>query len=343
MKRRTRRHRLGNLWNTLRGASNTQRHLDAIEKKLDQWQGQLDHLSAIEKRLDQLQGQLDHLSATPLWGAVYMGNNRILTRYIVENRIIAFLLEADDLLLTPWFTVSGQYETEIAKFFVDNLRPNSRCLDIGANFGFYTCLMARFCPHGQVIGIEPVDTVYKLLRDNLFINGLNRHAAAIKAAVAQGPGRITLHHRKPRSANTSMATPSEALLQYHGESGFERFEIETVSIDGMLARFDNRIDFIKIDVEGAEPLVLRGAVETIRLNPQLQIVMEWSPHQIRDAGFDVDEFISELSSSQLCAAIIRPFGLEKISLPALLNIEYAAGILLSNDPPSLSAQTDMTD
>ena len=130
MKRRTRRHRLGNLWNTLRGASNTQRHLDAIEKKLDQWQGQLDHLSAIEKRLDQLQGQLDHLSATPLWGAVYMGNNRILTRYIVENRIIAFLLEADDLLLTPWFTVSGQYETEIAKFFVDNLRPNSRCLDI---------------------------------------------------------------------------------------------------------------------------------------------------------------------------------------------------------------------
>jgi hypothetical protein len=59
--------------------------------------------------------------------------------------------------------------------------------------------------------------------------------------------------------------------------------------------------------------------------------MEWSPHQIRDAGFDVDEFISEISSSQLCAAIIRPFGLEKISLPALLNIEYAAGILLSND------------
>ena len=328
MKHRGRKHRLGDLWKNLSGASNTSGHFDAIEKRLEQLQGQLDHFSAIEKRLDQLQGRLDHLGATPLWGAVYMGNNRVLVRYMVENRIIAFLVEADDLLLTPWFVVSGQYETEISKFFVDNLRSDSRCLDIGANFGFYTCLMARFCPAGKVIGIEPVDTVYKLLRDNIFINGLNRHARAINAAVGQGPGRLTLHHRKPRSANTSIATPSEALLQYHGESGFERFEIETVSVDGMLVQFDNRIDFIKIDVEGAEPLVLRGAVETIKLNPQLQIVMEWSPYQIRDAGFDLGEFINELCSWHLGARLIKPSGLEQISLPDLLNIEYAAGILL---------------
>ena len=290
-----------------------------------------EHSDAIAKRLDRLEEKLDHLNATPLWGAVYMGNNRVLVRYMAENRVIAYLVEADDLLLTPWFIVSGQFETEISKFFVNNLRLDSTCLDIGANFGFYTCLMARFCPAGKVIGIEPVDTVYKLLRDNIFINGFNRHATAINAAVAQGSGRLTLHRRKPRSANTSIAKPSEALLQYHGESGFERFEIETVSVDGMLDQFDNRIDFMKIDVEGAEPLVLRGAVETIRLNPQLQIVMEWSPHQIHDAGFDVDEFIRELSSLHFSVAIIRPFGLEKISLPGLLNIEYAAGILLSDD------------
>ena len=313
MKNRARKHCLGDLWKNLSIAFNTVRYFDAIEK-----------------RLDGLQVRLDQPSAAPLWGAVYMGNNRVLVRFMVENRSIAYLVEADDLLLTPWFIVSGQYETEIARFFVDNLRQESRCLDIGANFGFYTCLMASFCPDGKVVGIEPVDTVYKLLRDNILINGFDRHATAIKAAAAQGPGRLTLHRRKPRSANTSIAQPSDALLQYHGESDFERFETETVSVDGMLARFDNRIDFMKIDVEGAEPLVLRGAVETIQLNPQLQIVMEWSPHQIRDSGFDVGEFIEELSSLHLCAAIIKPFGIEKISLPALLNIEYAPGILLSD-------------
>lgn len=339
MKNRARKHRLGDLWKNFSSVFNTVRYFDAIEKRVDGLQLQLDqlnatalcHFDAIEKRLDGLQVRLDQLSATPLSSAVYMGNNRVLVRFMVENRSIAYLVEADDLLLTPWFIVSGQYETEIANFFVDNLRRESRCLDIGANFGFYTCLMARFCPDGKVVGIEPVDTVYKLLRDNILINGFDRHATAIKAAAAQDPGHLTLYRRKPRSANTSIAQPSETLLQYHGESGFERFETETVSVDGMLARFENRIDFMKIDVEGAEPLVLRGAVETIRLNPQLQIVMEWSPHQIREVGFDVGEFISELSLLHFRAAIIRPFELEEIPLPALLNIEYAAGILLSND------------
>ena len=311
MKHRTRKHNLDDLWKNLNSA------LDAARR--------------IEERLDQLQAQIDrHLSVTPPMGAVYMGNNRVLVRYMIDNRTIAFFVEADDLLLTPWFVASGQYETDISTYFIKNLKTDSRCLDIGANFGFYTCLMARFCPHGKVIGVEPVDTVYELLRDNIFINGFDRHAAAIRAAAAQGPGQLTLHRRKPRSANTSMATPSEALLQYHGESSFESFEVETISIDGMLARFENQIDFIEIDVEGAEPLVLRGAVETIRLNPQLQIVMEWSPHQIRDAGFDVDEFIREIGSLGFAAGFIKPLAIEKIPLDALLNIEYAGGILLSN-------------
>ena len=65
------------------------------------------HSDAIAKRLDRLEEKLDHLSATPLWGAVYMGNNRVLVRYMAENRVIAYLVEADDLLLTPWFIVPG--------------------------------------------------------------------------------------------------------------------------------------------------------------------------------------------------------------------------------------------
>lgn len=130
MKNRARKHRLGDLWKNFSIAFNTVRYFDAIEKRLDGLQVRVDQLSAtalryfddIEKRLDGLQVRLDQPSAAPLWGAVYMGNNRVLVRFMVENRSIAYLVEADDLLLTPWFIVSGQYETEIARFFVDNLR-----------------------------------------------------------------------------------------------------------------------------------------------------------------------------------------------------------------------------
>ena len=55
----------------------------------------------------------------------------------------------------------------------------------------------------------------------------------------------------------------------------------------LLPKLDGRVDFMKIDVEGCEPLAFRGAKELIASNRQLKIVMEWSPGQIRSAGFDV--------------------------------------------------------
>ena len=65
-------------------------------------------------------------------------------------------------------------------------------------------------------------------------------------------------------------------------------------LDMLLPQFDGRLDYIKIDVEGAEPLVLSGAHQTIANNPHIRIVMEWAPNQIRAAGFDIAQFIRKL-------------------------------------------------
>jgi hypothetical protein len=54
------------------------------------------------------------------------------------------------------------------------------------------------------------------------------------------------------------------------------------------------VDLLKVDVEGAEPLVFRGAKETLARNPQLAILMEWSPGQLMDAGFEPAQFAAEL-------------------------------------------------
>ena len=72
----------------------------------------------------------------------------------VGGRTIAFYVEAEDRLLSPWFIATGQFETDPTNFFLRHLRPDSHCIDVGANFGYYSCLMARYCPGGRVIGIE---------------------------------------------------------------------------------------------------------------------------------------------------------------------------------------------
>jgi FkbM family methyltransferase len=265
--------------------------------------------------------------------AVYVGNNRVLMKTVVANAQIAFFLEADDRLLSPWFIVSGRFETELTDFFLRHLKPDSHCIDVGSNFGYYTCLMARFCPSGRVVAIEADEHVFALSRDNIAINGFSDMAEAIHAAASDSRSHLTLYRRRTRSANTSLAKMPEDFVARLGEPASEPFEVVGLRIDDLLPRFDGRVDFIKIDVEGAEPLVLRGAHETVRCNPHLMIVMEWSPGQIRAAGFDVAAFLAELDEMGLQS--YDTMG-KSLSHDDLLAAPYFTGIVLRRAESSTS-------
>lgn len=285
--------------------------------------------NAIINRLDRMELQLARLERMSHGGrATYVGNNRVLTKCVIADAIIGFLVEADDVLLSPWLILSGMYETDLTNFFIHNLKPDNRCLDIGANFGFYTCLMARFCSKGKVIGVEPDRHVYELLRDNIHLNGLAGWATAKHTAISDSIGTLEMHRRITRSGNTSITEPCHVFVQILGEPKSEAFQVACVRVDDLLPEFDSRIDFIKIDVEGAEPLVMRGAQQAIMANPQLNIIMEWSPDQVQAAGFSVPEFVNELASMGLQAAEIGPSGPTEIPLSGLLNLGYRAGVLL---------------
>lgn len=258
----------------------------------------------------------------------YVGNNRVLVKSVVANRQIAFFVEADDRLLSPWFIVTGGYETQLTDFFVRVLKPDSRCIDVGANFGYFTCLMARFCPDGRVIGVEADQHVYEIARDNVFINGFQDFASVVHAAAGDSGAEATLHRRKTRSANTSIAKLPDDFIRAMGEPESEAFVVQGVRIDDLASRLDNRVDFIKIDVEGAEPLVFEGAKQTIAANPALVIVAEWSPGQIQAAGFEVPAFLASLEAQGLRAYDIAAEQLSPLSYAELLNLPYRAGIVL---------------
>jgi FkbM family methyltransferase len=285
--------------------------------------------TAMIERLDQMQLQLGRLERMGHGGrATYIGNNRVLTKCVIADAVLGFLLEADDILLGPWLILSGMYELDITNYFLNNLKPDSRCLDVGANFGFFTCLMARFCHRGKVIGVEPNQHVYELMRDNIYINGLQEWTTPKHAAVSDSVGTLKLYRRIKRSGNTSVAQLPEAFLQALGEPESEPFQVACLRIDDLLPEFENRIDFIKIDVEGAEPMAMRGAQQTISANPQLNIVMEWSPGQIQAAGFNISAFVDDLRAMGLRPSEIKSDTVEEIPLERLKTLGYSAGILL---------------
>jgi FkbM family methyltransferase len=278
-------------------------------------------IGSTERRL----AHLEHGS-----NATYMGDGLVLVRAQVHGLTIAYLVEARDRLISPWFIVSGRYETELTDFFVRILRPDDHCLDLGANFGYYTCLFARFCPKGKVIGVEPDPSIHTLVRDNIHINGFGSIASARLAAMSANSEPVTLYRRVGRSGNTSIFRAPDHFTELLGEKPAETFTAAGLTVDA-LAQELGRVDIMKVDVEGAEPLVLEGATGMLAANPAVQIVMEWSPGQMRAAGADIGAVLDRFAELGLNIYTLggRP---EPLSRDTLLACTYAAGVLLTRSP-----------
>jgi FkbM family methyltransferase len=261
----------------------------------------------------------------------YMGEGLVLVKAIVNGVQIIYLVEATDRLIAPCFIATGLYETELTQHFCRILRKDDHCLDIGANFGYFTLLFGRFCPQGKSIGVEADEGLFKIARDNIHINNLGQNTSIYHSAICETERELTLFRRVGRSGNTSIATPAEDFLDYLGEAPSVKFSVQGVSIDQFSKHFGGKLDIIKIDIEGAEPLAFAGAQSVIAANSDLQIVMEWSPGQMQAAGFDVGEFLNTLSRMGLRFFRLGPF-LTEMSSEELLGIPYMAGILVAKNP-----------
>ena len=292
----------------------------------------LRHVASFPYRLHVIEQRLARIEAFSHGGrTTYMGNGLVLVKAIVNGVQIIYLVEAHDRLIAPWFIATGLYETELTEFFGRILRPDDHCLDIGANFGYFTLLFGRFCPEGKVMGVEADEALFKIALDNIHINDLGRNTSLRHVAVGASEEPMTLFRRVGRSGNTSISRVSQKFLDHLGEAESVEFSVDGTRIDTLARQFSGKIDVMKMDIEGAEPLAFAGATNVVAQNPDLQIVMEWSPGQIRAAGFDVGNFLTSLSQLGLGIHRLDPAA-TPISHDHLLNIPYASGILLTKKP-----------
>lgn len=284
------------------------------------------------RRLAQIEQQLVRMEAFSHGGrTTYMGDGLVLVKAIVNGLQIIYLVEAQDRLIAPWFIATGLYETELTHHFGSILRPDDHCLDIGANFGYFTLLFGRFCPKGKSIGVEADEALFRISRDNIHINDLSRNTSVRHRAICETNRDVKLFRRVGRSGNTSILEVSQKFLDHLGEAPSVEFSVPGTTIDSFSKDFGGKLDIIKIDIEGAEPLALAGAQNIISQNPDLQMIMEWSPGQIRAAGFDIGEFLSNLSEFGLGFHRLDPAA-TRIGRDELINLPFMTGILVTKKP-----------
>lgn len=149
----------------------------------------------------------------------------------------------------------GNWEPEVVDVISRCVSTGMTALDLGAQSGFYSLLLSRLVgPSGTVVAFEPLPANYRVLLENIELNGLN-NITARPEAVTEAPG--TMEFEVPGSDSNLIAGP---LLP---DDARPMVLVPTISLDALAREIGPRIDFIKIDVEGAENQVLRGAASVL--------------------------------------------------------------------------------
>ena len=208
----------------------------------------------------------------------------------------------------------GKYEQHTISLFRSLLRPGMNVVDIGANLGYYTVIAAsRVGPSGHVFAYEPDPHNYALLRKNIAANGFG-NVTAIPAALADKSSTRELYFAdnqctlsfddkkgtgisetvRTQTLDESLASLSpDGIMQTHGVLTYEGM---VHPLQTLRAYDKPRVDVIKMDIEGAEPIAFAGMKETLARNPRVTILCEFYPNSIKRLGYSPVGFLQEIAS-----------------------------------------------
>lgn len=150
-------------------------------------------------------------------------------------------------------------------------------LDVGANFGVLTVLFSRLAPEAHIVAFEPSPATRAILMRNVALNAC-RHVTVVGAAVGERDGTIGFTASADPATNR-IATDNSAAV-----------EVPVISLDSYLAENGiDRVDFAKVDVEGAELDLLNGAERTFASRRIARGMIEICPGNLARFGASVGD------------------------------------------------------
>lgn len=175
---------------------------------------------------------------------------------------------------------TGCYEPLETMLLEQLLKPAMTFVDVGANWGYYTLLAAgRTGPAGRVISFEPDPRLFALLQANLQRNHLD-HVTPLPFAASDDCQAIHLAGYDEQGGNWGLSRVTS-----RAESG--TFEVDGRRIDDVLDETSvERVDLLKMDIEGAEDLALAGMTDGLARRRYRAILLEIHPAHLAERGVE---------------------------------------------------------
>jgi FkbM family methyltransferase len=262
--------------------------------------GDLTRVSTIRRML----GSIEHQVA-PTAFSVQLGEEDALPCKVGDVELLA---DAADAAVTPGLR-SGEYEPHLTAVFERYCRPGMTVVDVGANLGYYSLLASRLVgASGRVVALEPNSENCRLLLSSLRMGGVtNVQLIPVAADTEAGWAYYSTH-----VGSNGGLIEDQDLLKHPGTV------VPTFRLDDIV---EGPVGFLKMDVEGAEGRVVKGATRLIERDRPI-ITTELKDEMLRRvSGTSVADYLGYFESVGYTPAVLeKTSGAEKpyASVAALL-------------------------
>jgi FkbM family methyltransferase len=170
-----------------------------------------------------------------------------------------------DLGISTELRIYGDHEPLSSAILPMILKEGMVCIDIGANIGFYALIEGRIIGSaGRLYVIEPSPKASKFLIQNLTNNKINYTFKQIALADKNGFAHFIIN---------KLSNLSQINFDAQNKPAVESIAVETMSLDGLMKEMNiSKVDFLRMDVEGAELLIAKGWEKTIRCSKPLLFI-----------------------------------------------------------------------
>jgi FkbM family methyltransferase len=207
---------------------------------------------------------------------------RVKSRTATVDGHFMLLDDRDSLDLS----LNGVYEPFESALIHRLVQPGDTVLDIGANIGYYTLILARCVgPGGRVFAFEPDPENFALLKRNVECNGYH-NVTLVNAALSNQAGTVKLHLCDENRGDHRI---------YSSGDGRPAIEVLALTTDDYCGGFADRIRLIKMDVQGAEGRVLLGMEKVLARGLQCQVIFEFWPLGLHRAGNDPEMILRSMA------------------------------------------------
>lgn len=167
-----------------------------------------------------------------------------------------------------------EFETELVQ---REIQRGDVVLDLGANIGYYTLMFARLVgEEGKVYAFEPDPTNFALLKKNMRANGYT-NVELVQKAVSDTNGKLKLYLSEENRGDHRI---------YDSHDGRKFVEVESVRLDNYFWGYGREINFIKMDIQGAEGGAVLGMADLLKKHRGLKIISEFWPIGLKRSGVE---------------------------------------------------------